>query len=168
MTSGIGAIGFDPNQSSVTNSATSGAGFASAMDTVSLLAASTTPALEASFLAAGNTGAATIAAVTGNAVFSSSAGAAQMAGGGAPYTSGLTSGGSYLGAGGMSFQTTPGGTGEVATDVESILSDTATSQSYLIGIQAQMGFQQTQFTSISNALATKHSMERSAIQNFRS
>jgi len=44
-----------------------------------------------------------------------------------------------------------------------VLSDTASSQSYLLGIQAQMGQRQSTFTAIS-----KYSMERSAIQNFRS
>ena len=57
--------------------------------------------------------------------------------------------------------------GGVGANVENILAETATSQAYLIGIQAQMGQQQSTFTAISNALNTKYGMERSVIQNFR-
>ena len=52
-------------------------------------------------------------------------------------------------------------------ELEDILAETASSQSYLLGIQAEVSAQQTTYSSVSNALNTKMAMERSAIQNFR-
>ncbi|HLD43839.1 MAG TPA: hypothetical protein VJC18_00270, partial [bacterium] len=78
------------------------------------------------------------------------------------------SGGYYTGSGsGSSMYSTTGTGDDLSSNVESIISDTATSQAYLIGIQAQLGQQQSTFTAVSNALNVKHSMEKSAIQNFR-
>lgn len=62
---------------------------------------------------------------------------------------------------------TPGSTGGMSGNVESILQDTAASQAYLLGIQMEMGNNQTMFTSVSNALNVKHSMMKSVINNFR-
>ncbi len=76
-------------------------------------------------------------------------------------TSGST--GAYTGTTG----TTSSSTGGMAGNVESILQDTAASQAYLLGIQMEMGNNQTMFTSVSNALNVKHSMMKSVINNFR-
>jgi hypothetical protein len=65
---------------------------------------------------------------------------------------------------GTSTGSTSGG---LSGNVESILADTAASQAYLLGIQMQMGEQQTMFTSISNAMNVKHTMMKSVINNFR-
>lgn len=76
--------------------------------------------------------------------------------------SGMTTMGGGLG---MSASTTS--TGGVSGNLESIISETANSQAYLLGIQMQMGNQQTMFTSVSNAMNVKHGMMRSVINNFR-
>lgn len=52
-------------------------------------------------------------------------------------------------------------------NVESILQDTAASQAYLLGIQMQMGEQQTMFTSISNAINVRDGMKKMVINNFK-
>jgi hypothetical protein len=88
-------------------------------------------------------------------------------------------------SGGMSFGTTssptpatgvmvgaPGSSGSssmggLSSNVESILSDTAASQAYLLGIQMQMGEQQTMFTSVSNAINVRDSMKKMVINNFK-
>jgi hypothetical protein len=77
---------------------------------------------------------------------------------------GLTAGGT---GGAYSTGTTGSSTGGMAGNVESILQDTAASQAYLLGIQMEMGNNQTMFTSVSNALNVKHSMMKSVINNFR-
>lgn len=78
-------------------------------------------------------------------------------------TSGST--GAYTGS---STGSTGGtGAGGMSGNVESILQDTAASQAYLLGIQMEMGNNQTMFTSVSNALNVKHSMMKSVINNFR-
>lgn len=87
----------------------------------------------------------------------------------------VTSGASSMATGGSGVATTYDygtsstgtSTGGLSGNVESILADTAASQAYLLGIQMQMGEQQTMFTSISNAMNVKHSMMKSVINNFR-
>lgn len=101
-------------------------------------------------------------------------GAAVNAAAGNPYaTTSLSAGVGYSGStgaylspyGGASYQTTD--TSSMSGNVEGILSESAASQAYLIGIQMQMGTQQVMYTSISNALNVKHGMEKSVINNFK-
>ncbi len=83
-----------------------------------------------------------------------------------PYsTGGLGYGsmGSYY-SGGANLTTSSGTT---ATDVESMLSESAMSQAYLIGLQAQMGNQSVQTNAISNTLNMKNMMELSVIRNMK-
>jgi hypothetical protein len=144
--------------------------FGNFMDAMSMTASAAGPVLYESLMAADKPGAASIAGAAANSMYGSAmtAGASnqQYLSTGAMSTS--YSGGSYYG-GTPSYSTT-GSTGtstELSGSVESILTDTATSQAYLIGIQAQLGQQQSTFTAVSNALNVKHGMEKSAIQNFR-
>lgn len=138
-------------------------------DYMALATSASGPVVEQSYLAAGNEGAASIAAATANATYSS----AITAAGDTSYLSTGGLGSSYSTAyytGTSPYTTTYSSydsSGDLATDVESILTETATSQAYLIGIQAQMGQQQATFTAISNALNVKTSMEREAIRNFK-
>lgn len=77
------------------------------------------------------------------------------------------SGGASLSTGAYS---TVGGTasiGGVGSNLESIIGQTASTQAYMLGIQMEMGNQQTTFTSVSNAMNVKHSMMKSVINNFR-
>ena len=174
MTTVNGLMPIDSNAASVSNSASSSStSFSGVMDGLSLVSGSLGPATATILDSTVGTGAATIASATSSSIYSSSTALA----GGNPYTMGMTSGGTYYGGAspmgltsgaGYSTTGTTGTTGDVSTDVESILASTATSQSYLIGLQAMMGQQQSTFTAISNALNVKYSMERSAIQNFRS
>jgi len=145
------------------------------MNYMALGASAAGPVVEQSLLASGNESAAAIAGVTANATYGSSL-AAAGGGGSASYlqpgSMGTSFSGSYLTPGGGSMYGVDGGSttgvdGNLSGGVQDILSQTASSQAYLIGIQAQLGQQQSTFTAVSNALNVKHSMEKSAIQNFR-
>lgn len=135
-------------------------------DTFALLSAAAGNTVAESLAYAGNTTGAAITAAATNATYS---GFLAAGGSGVAATpSALAVGGNNYATGGVGASMNMSTTGGVASDVENILAETATSQAYLIGIQAQLGQQQSTFTAISNALNVKYSMERSAIQNFRS
>ncbi|MBU0505188.1 MAG: hypothetical protein ABII18_10660 [bacterium] len=163
------SIGPDQIASSgqATSAATQSNTFGNFMDAMSMTASAAGPVLYESFMAADKPGAASIAGAAANSMYGSAmtAGSSnnQYLSTGAMSTS--YSGGAYYG-GTPSYSTTGTGT-ELSGSVESILTETATSQAYLIGIQAQLGQQQSTFTAVSNALNVKHGMEKSAIQNFR-
>lgn len=115
-------------------------------------------------------------ATGGNAYSTTKAGAAVSAavnaaqGGMGVASLGYSGSPSYLtGSSSMGMSTTTGttSTAGMTSNVEGILQETAASQAYLLGIQMEMGNQQTTFTSVSNALNVKHSMMKSVINNFR-
>lgn len=115
-------------------------------------------ALESVAYGSGTTSAAYgISSAAINGLFASSSSYASGSyGGGLSYLSSASSLSPYA----MSYSSS-------ASDLESMLQESAISQAYLIGIQSQLGMQQTTFTSVSNALNMKHQGERSAIQNFK-
>ncbi|OVE81485.1 hypothetical protein BVY03_03620 [bacterium K02(2017)] len=167
----ITPIGSDKNADNGINYRKSSTGVGKFSDTMALVSSAVGNTVTESLAYSGNTTGAAISAASTNATYSG-----LLAAGGSSVptvNSGFTGGAQYLSGGQAAYQTTPGvaggaGGANVSQDVEGILAETATSQAYLIGIQAQLGQQQSTFTAISNALNVKYSMERSAIQNFRS
>jgi len=160
-------IAIEPDYVASTGSATTTAtsGSSNFWDYLALGTSAAGPVVEASYAAAGNEGAASIAAATYSSTLSSALAASDSASSSQYLTTGGSSASSaayYTGGG--SYST---GTDYSSSDVESILAETATSQAYLIGIQAQMGQMQSTFTALSNAVNVKTSMEREAIRNFK-
>lgn len=84
-------------------------------------------------------------------------------------TTSMGSSPSYTGTTSIGITGSAGSSGMtgLSSNVESILSDTAASQAYLLGIQMQMGEQQTMFTSVSNAINVRDSMKKQVINNFK-
>ena len=149
---------------------TSSSTYSGIMDALALTAGAAGPVMYESFLAAGDTAGAAISAASANAVFSS----AMTQGSASQNLSTGSLGSSYSSSyytGTPSYTTTVTATAVSDTDlsqnVESILTDSAASQAYLISIQAQLGSQQSTFTAVSNCINVKNSMEREAIRNFK-
>ncbi|MBF0106320.1 MAG: hypothetical protein HQM16_13460 [Deltaproteobacteria bacterium] len=145
-------------------------------DTFALFASATGNTVAQSLAYSGDTTGAAISAAATNATYSGflAAGGSTVPTYGAGM--GMTGAGNYASGGvgpqylvpGEPSMGDPMSGNPVASDVESILADSALSQAYLIGIQAQLGQQQSTFTALSNAMNVKFGMERSAIQNFKS
>lgn len=143
-------------------------------DVTGLVSRSATPFVSTLLAHQENYKGAELAWVAGNSVQSASS---QFLSNGQGMSLGMPNSASYYSGGGLSYGTpsfattgtaTTGTTGSTGMgNVEGILQESATSQAYLIGIQAQLGYQQTFYTGFSNALNAKFNMERSAIQNFR-
>lgn len=118
-----------------------------------------------------STSAESITAAAVNASF----GSAGMAAGMRSYApSALSVGGSGLGSygayysGGSNLGTYRSGTtGDMTTQVESMLSESAVSQAYLIGLQAEMGNQQVTVNAVSNTLNMKQMSELAVIRNLK-
>ena len=124
------------------------------------------PVTEASFMSSGNTVGASIASVTGSAIYSG----ATNSGSSSYMSSGLgLSGSSSYYTGGSSYSTDLGSlTGTTGTtSLDDLPDQISNSQAYLIGMQAELSQLSITFTGISNALSAKKDMDRSAIQNFK-
>lgn len=160
-TIGIGSD-YVADNSAVTNQAT-GNGY-NAFDYLAMVSSVAGPTTAASLYAGGNEAGAAIAAATGNATYSGALTMSNTGSGSYLTTGGLGTTSSYY-TGGGSYATT--GTSGVSGSVEDILADSATSQAYLIGIQAQLQNQNMVYTGTSNCLSSRQNMERSILQNLK-
>lgn len=119
-----------------------------------------------------STSAESITAAAVNASYGSAAMAAGMSRSYAP--SALSVGGSGLGSygayysGGSNLGTYRSGTtSDMTSQVEGMLSESAMSQAYLIGLQAEMGNQQVTVNAVSNTLNMKQMSELAVIRNLK-
>lgn len=162
----IQTIGTDIQATTTTNTTSNAAsGMSKFMNYLSMGTSVAGPVVSESLYAAGNTSGAAIASVTGNAVYG-----ATSAAGSASYLSTGSLGSSYSGNayyGGSGSYTTADYSSSSSTDVESILTDSAASNAYLIGIQSQIQQQAVVYQGVSNALKAKSDMERNSIQNLK-
>ncbi len=161
----IQTIGTDIQATTTANTSTNKtSGMSNFMNYLSMGTSVAAPVVAESLSLSGNSSGAAIAAVTGNAVYGASTAAA---GSGTSYLSTGSLGSSYSGSayygGGTSSLSLETG----STDVESILTDSAASNAYLIGIQSQIQQQAVVYQGVSNALKAKSDMERNSIQNLK-
>lgn len=157
----INAIGYAPDYQTTTKSTSTGG--TSAYSTIADILAAGGPA---AMIATDGTSAGSITAAAINGAYSGTRSASGSYG---YMPSSLSVGGSSLStmgaysSGGANLTTTTGS----STDVESILSESAMSQAYMIGLQSQMGTQSVMTNAMSNAINMKDMGMLSVIRNFK-
>lgn len=159
----IEAIGYSSDYQMQTNKKSS---TASGFDIAQLAIGSFGPAA-IEYAGTKSTSAESITAAAVNASYGSAGMAAGMS---RSYTpSALSTGGSGLGSygayysGGSSLSTST----DMTSQVEGMLSESAMSQAYLIGLQAEMGNQQVTVNAVSNTLNMKQMSELAVIRNLK-
>lgn len=157
----IEAIGYSSDYQMQTNKKSSAA---SGFELAQLAIGSFGPA---AMTATSGTSAEAITAAAVNASYGSASMAAGMSRSYTPSAlsiggSGLSSYGAYY-SGGANLSTST----DMTTQVESMLSESAVSQAYLIGLQAEMGNQQVTVNAVSNTLNMKQMSELAVIRNLK-